>query len=87
MDIRGGQMSEVMSFTLLDMAYCSAIMLISMIVYAVVKSYFDNKKFEKHIYKVVENYRAKYGVDNGCEMLLYLKNNPDKRNKRKWYWR
>ena len=41
------------------------------IIFAVVKSYYDNKRWEKHIYQILEQYRAKYGVDEECENLCF----------------
>lgn len=60
-------MTEIISFTLLDLV----IMTFCVIVYAVIRSYFENRKWKKHIYLILEEYRAKYGIDEGCELLLY----------------
>ena len=59
----------------LDLAIVGLELLICMIIYAVIKGYIDNKRWEKHIYLILEEYRAKYGVDEGCEMLLYKEAN------------
>ena len=69
-------MTEI-ALTLLDWAIILSEFLVAMIVYAIVKGWIDNKKWEKHIYKILEEYRAKYGVDEGCELLLYKKVNED----------
>ena len=54
-----------------DLAIMLFELVFAMIVFAIVKGWYDNRKWEKHIYQVVEQYRAKYGVDESCEMLLY----------------
>ena len=54
-----------------DLAIMLFELVFAMIVFAIVKGWYDNRKWEKHIYQVVEQYRAKYGVDEGCEMLVY----------------
>lgn len=64
-----------MAMTFLDWAILLFEMIIAMVVYAIVKGWYDNRKWEKHIYLILEEYRAKYGVDTGCEMLLYKKVN------------
>lgn len=66
-------MTEVL--TMLDWAIILFELVIAMIVYAIVKGWYDNRKWEKHIYLILEEYRAKYGIDTGCEMLLYKKVN------------
>ena len=68
-------MTEIMAMTFLDWAILLFEMIIAMVVYAIVKGWYDNRKWEKHIYLILEEYRAKYGVDTGCEMLLYKKVN------------
>lgn len=55
----------------LDLAVLLGELLICSIVFAIVIGWYDNKKWEKHIYKILTQYRAKYGVDEGCEMLMY----------------
>ena len=64
-------MTEIVSFTLLDLVIMTFELLLCVIVYAVIRSYFENKKWEKHIYLILEEYRAKYGEDESCELLLY----------------
>lgn len=64
-------MTEVLMLSLLDMAIFLFEILMGAIVFAIVKGWYDNRRWEKHIYQIVEQYRAKYGVDQGCEMLLY----------------
>lgn len=64
-------MTEIIMYDSLDLAVILFELVFAMIVFAIVKGWYDNKKWEKHIYQVVEQYRAKYGVDEGCEMLLY----------------
>lgn len=46
-------------------------MITVMILYAIIKGWIDNKRWEKNIYQILEQYRAKYGVDEGCELLMY----------------
>ena len=64
-------MTEIIMYNSLDLAIMLFELVFAMIVFAIVKGWYDNRKWEKHIYQVVEQYRAKYGVDEGCEMLLY----------------
>lgn len=64
-------MTEIIMYNSLDLAIMLFEMVFAMIVFAIVKGWYDNRKWEKHIYQVVEQYRAKYGVDESCEMLLY----------------
>lgn len=64
-------MTEIIMYNSFDLAIILFEMVFAMIVFAIVKGWYDNKKWEKHIYHVVEQYRAKYGVDESCEMLLY----------------
>ena len=33
--------------------------------------YFEDRRWKKHIYLILEEYRAKYGEDESCELLLY----------------
>ena len=61
-------MTEIMTFTMLDMAYILTVSLICMIAYAMVRGWYDNQRWEKKMYKKVERYRAKYGEDMECEM-------------------
>lgn len=61
----------------LDLAILLGELLICAIVFAIVKGWYDNRRWEKRIYKILEEYRAKYGVDEGCEMLLYKEVNKD----------
>lgn len=68
-------MTEIIMYNSLDLVILSGELLICAIVFAIVKGWYDNKKWEKHIYKVLEEYRARYGVDDGCELLLYKKAN------------
>lgn len=70
-------MTEVIMYNSLDLAILLAELLICTIVFAIVKGWYDNRRWEKHIYKILEEYRAKYGVDEGCEMLMYKKVNED----------
>ena len=64
-------MTEIIMYNSLDLAIIGIEMVIAMIVYAIVKGWYENRRWEKHIYQIVEQYRAKYGVDEVCEMLLY----------------
>ena len=64
-------MTEIIMYNSLDLAIMLFELVFAMIVFAIVKGWYDNRKWEKHIYQVVEQYRAKYGVDESCEMLLY----------------
>lgn len=64
-------MTGIIMYSALDLAIIGFEMVIAMIVYAIVKGWYDNRRWEKHIYQIVEQYRAKYGVDEGCEMLMY----------------
>ena len=64
-------MTEIIMYNSFDLAIMLFELVLAMIVFAIVKSWYDNRKWEKHIYQVVEQYRAKYGVDESCEMLLY----------------
>ena len=66
-------MTEIIMYNLLDLVIILVDLLVCTIVFAIVKGWYDNKKWEKHIYKILEQYRGKYGVDEGCEMLLYEK--------------
>lgn len=50
-------------------------MVIAMIIFAIVKGWYDNRRWKSHVYQILEEYRAKYGVDSGCELLLYRKTN------------
>lgn len=70
-------MTEIIMYNSLDLVILLVELLICTIVFAIVKGWCDNKKWEKHIYNVLEEYRAKYGVDEGCEMLLYREVNED----------
>ena len=70
-------MTEVIMYNSLDLAILLAELLVCTIVFAIVKGYYDNRRWEKRIYKILEEYRAKYGVDQGCEMLLYREVNED----------
>ncbi|WP_296894351.1 hypothetical protein [uncultured Methanobrevibacter sp.] len=64
-------MTEIIMYNSFDLAIMLFELVFAMIVFAIVKGWYDNRKWEKHIYQVVEQYRAKYGVDESCEMLLY----------------
>ena len=64
-------MTEIIMYNSFDLAIMLFELVFAMIVFAIVKGGYDNRKWEKHIYQVVEQYRAKYGVDESCEMLLY----------------
>ena len=64
-------MSEIIIYNSFDLAIVGFEMVIAMIVYAIVKAWYDNRKFEKNSYQILEQYRAKYGVDEGCELLMY----------------
>lgn len=64
-------MTEVIMYNSLDLAILFAELLVCTIVFAIVKGWYDNRRWEKRIYKILEEYRAKYGVDQGCEMLMY----------------
>ena len=70
-------MTEIIMYNSLDLAILFAELLICTIVFAIVKGWYDNRRWEKRIYKILEGYRAKYGVDEGCEMLLYREVNED----------
>lgn len=70
-------MTEIIMYNSLDLVILLVELLVCAIVFAIVKGWYDNKKWEKHIYNVLEEYRAKYGVDEGCEMLLYREVNED----------
>lgn len=67
-------MTEI-ALTLLDWTIILFEMAIAMIIFAIVKGWYDNRKWKNHIYQILEEYRAKYGVDSGCELLLYRKTN------------
>jgi len=64
-------MTEIIIYNSFDLAIILFELVFAMIVFAIVKGWYDNRKWETHIYQVVEQYRAKYGVDESCEMLLY----------------
>lgn len=64
-------MTEIIMYNSLDLAIMLFELVFAMIVFAIVKGWYDNRKWEKHIYQILKQYRAKYGVDEGCEMLLY----------------
>ena len=64
-------MTEIIMYNSFDLAIMLFELVFAMIVFAIVKGWYDNRKWEKHIYQVVEQYRAKYSVDESCEMLLY----------------
>ena len=64
-------MTEIIMYNSLDFVILLVELLICTIVFAIVKGWYDNRRWEKHIYKILEQYRAKYGVDQGCEMLIY----------------
>lgn len=68
-------MTEIIMYNSLDLAILLFELVICAIVFAIVKGWYDNKRWEKHIYKILEQYRGKYGVDEGCEMLLYKEEN------------
>lgn len=70
-------MTEILALTCLDWAIVLFEMVIAMIVFAIVKGWYDNRRWEKHIYQILEEYRSKYGVDDGCELLLYRKTNDE----------
>lgn len=65
-------MTEIIMYNSLDLVILLVELLICTIVFAIVKGWYDNyRRWEKRIYKILEEYRAKYGVDQGCEMLMY----------------
>jgi hypothetical protein len=68
-------MTEIIMYNSLDLVLWLIGILVCTIVFAIVKGWYDNKKWEKHIYKILEQYREKYGVDEGCEMLMYKEEN------------
>lgn len=68
-------MTEIIMYNSLDLAIMLGEFIIMGIVFAIVKDWYDNRKWEKHIYQILEEYRAKYGVDGACELLLYRKTN------------
>jgi hypothetical protein len=70
-------MTGMMTYSAFDMLYAFSVLLICTIVYAIVKGWYDNRKWEKHIYQILEQYRAKYGKDPGCELLIYKEVNDD----------
>ena len=70
-------MTEIIMYNSLDLVILLGELLICTIVFAIVKGWYDNRRWEKRIYKILEEYRAKYGVDEGCEMLLYREVNED----------
>ena len=55
----------------LDLAIIFFELFVVMVIGAIIKGWIDNRRWEKHIYQILEQYRAKYGVDEGCEMLMY----------------
>lgn len=61
----------VIEYNLFDLLIFSLELIGCVILYAIIRGWIENKRWEKHIYKVVEEYRAKYGVDEGCELLMY----------------
>lgn len=65
----------VIEYNLFDLLIFSLELIGCVILYAIIKGWIENRRWEKHIYKVVEEYRAKYGVDDGCELLMYKKAN------------
>lgn len=58
-------------FSPLDLTMILLELINVMIIFAIIKGWIDNRRWEKHIYKILEQYRAKYGVDESCELLLY----------------
>lgn len=64
-------MTEIIMYNSLDIVILLVELLICTIVFAIVKSWYDNRRWEKRIYKILEEYRAKYDVDQACEMLMY----------------
>ena len=46
------------------------IFFIGTVIYAIVKSYLDNKRWERDMYKRLERYRSKYGFDDECEIIV-----------------
>lgn len=68
-------MTEIIMYNSFDLAIMLFELVFAMIVFAIVKGWYDNRKWENHIYQILEEYRAKYGVDSGCELLLYRKTN------------
>lgn len=64
-------MTEIIMYNSINLVILLAELLICTIVFAIVKGWYDNRRWEKRIYKILEQYRAKYGTDQGCEMLLY----------------
>ena len=67
-------MTEI-ALSCLDLTIQLFEVLIAMIIFAIVKGWYDNRRWKNHIYQILEEYRAKYGVDSGCELLLYRKTN------------
>lgn len=65
----------IITYTIFDLLIIGLELLSCMVVYAIIRSYFYEKKWENHIYLILEEYRAKYGKDEGCEMLLFRKAN------------
>ena len=66
-------MTEIIVPNLLDYVILLVELLICTIVFAIIKGWSDNRRWERHIYKILEQYREKYGVDEGCERLMYEK--------------
>lgn len=60
-----------MWITILNCIVVMVELLILAIVYGLVQSWYSNKRWEKKIYLIVEEYRAKYGIDEGCELLMF----------------
>ena len=64
-------MTEVIMYNSIDLAIILLEILAGMFVFAIVKGWYDNRRWEKHIYQIVEQYRSKYGINHDCEMLMY----------------
>ena len=72
-------MTEIIMYNSLDLVILLVELLICTIVFAIVKGWYDNKRWEKHIYKILKQYADHYGVDEGCEMLMYKEVNENDR--------
>lgn len=71
-------MSE-MIFTVFDlMAFLSAIITL-MVFDLIVQGFWISRTKKQEYFQILEQYRAKYGVDEGCELLLFTEVNENKR--------
>lgn len=64
---------EYSTVDIIEIILITIVFLFGIFVYGLIKGWMDNRRWEKHIYQILEQYRAKYGKDQSCELLMYIK--------------